>query len=310
MLAGATENSRTRPPTIWRVFDEKHLDRGPRPRLSYQLSMRPAAGYSEVCHDPACLRSRTGALPYHSAGLGVRRRFPKGRAALAYTLVIGTKNWSSWSLRAWLALKAAGISFEEILVPLRRPESATLIQEHSPSERVPVLRIRDGHSESVVFDSLAICETIAEHHPNAGLWPDDAEARGLARSYSAEMHSGFLALREALSMDFARTLPTPPLDDTVQGEIRRIQEAWHSALSRYGTEGGFLFGRFSIADCMYAPVVSRFQTYAVPMSDDVKGYATRVMALPAMQEWLAGAQREIEDGLPDQWLVDMVRNAR
>lgn len=229
---------------------------------------------------------------------------------MSYTLVIGTKNWSSWSLRAWLALKAAEVPFEENLIALRRPESAEVIEKHSPSARVPVLRIGGGHTESVVFDSLAICETIAERHPEAGLWPDDAKARGLARSYSAEMHSGFLAFREALSMDFARKLPTPPLDDSVQGEIRRIQSAWHSALSQYGTEGRFLFGRFSIADCMYAPVVSRFLTYAIPMSDDVKGYATRVMALPAMQEWLAGAQREIEDGLPDQWQVDMVRNAR
>ena len=229
---------------------------------------------------------------------------------MTYTLVIGTKNWSSCSLRAWLALKAAGVSFEEVLIPLRRPESATLIRKYSPSERIPVLRIADGKAESVVFDSLAICETIAERHPTAGLWPDDAEARGLARSYAAEMHSGFLALREAISMDFARTLPTPALDDTVQGQIGRIQAAWHLALSRYGTEGGFLFGRFSIADCMYAPVVSRFQTYAIPMSDEIKDYAARVMALPAMQEWLAGAEREIEDGLPDQWLVDMVRNAR
>jgi glutathione S-transferase len=161
-----------------------------------------------------------------------------------------------------------------------------------------------------VFDSLAICETIAERHPEAGLWPDDPAARGLARSYAAEMHSGFLAFREALSMDFARELPAPPLDDMVRQQIGRIQSAWRFVLSRYGTEGDFLFGRFSIADCMYAPVVSRFLTYAIPMSDDLQRYATRMMALPTMQEWLAGARQEIEDGLPDQWVVDMVRNAR
>jgi len=229
---------------------------------------------------------------------------------LAYTLIIGTKNWSSWSLRAWLALKAAGLSFEEALIPLRRPESADAIAACSPSARIPILRIVDGASESLVFDSLAICETIAERHPPAGLWPDNAETRGLARSYAAEMHAGFLAFREALSMDFARTLPTPPIDDEVQGQIERIRTAWHSALSRYGTDGGFLFGRFSIADCMYAPVVSRFATYAIPLSDDLKTYVARMMALPAMQEWRAGAEQEIEDGLPDQWQVDMVRNAR
>ena len=229
---------------------------------------------------------------------------------MAYKLVIGTKNWSSWSLRAWLALKAAGVPFEESLVALRRPESAKRIEELSPSARIPVLYIRDGTSDSIVFDSLAICETIAERHPEAALWPDDPETRALARSYAAEMHSGFLAFREALSMDFARELAAPPLDDTVQQQISRIQSAWHFALSRHGTEGGFLFGRFSIADCMYAPVVSRFLTYAVPMADDVRLYATRMMALPAMQEWLAGARQEIEDGLPDQWVVDMVRNVR
>jgi glutathione S-transferase len=239
------------------------------------------------------------------------RSIPQKRETdLAYTLVIGTKNWSSWSLRAWLALKAAGIPFEERLIALRRPDSAARIEKLSPSARIPVLYIRNGESESIVFDSLAICETIAERHPEAGLWPDDPEARGLARSYAAEMHSGFLAFREALPMDFARELTPPPLGDTVQRQIRRIQSAWHSALSRYGTEGGFLFGRFSIADCMYAPVVSRFLTYAIPMSDDVDRYARKMMALPAMQEWLIGARQEIEDGLPDQWVVDMVRNAR
>lgn len=230
--------------------------------------------------------------------------------ALDYTLVIGTKNWSTWSLRAWLALKVADISFEEILISLRRPESVAMILEHSPSARIPALRINNGFTEAVVFDSLAICETIAERHPNAGLWPDDAEARGLARSYSAEMHSGFLALREALPMDFSRNLSAPPFDDTVQREIDRIQQAWQVALSRYSTDGGFLFGRFSIADSMYAPMVSRFQTYGIPMSGEIKDYAARVMMMPAMQEWLVGAQLEIENGLPDQWLVDMVRNAR
>jgi glutathione S-transferase len=173
-----------------------------------------------------------------------------------------------------------------------------------------VLRIASGASEAVVFDSLAICETLAERHPEAGLWPHDAVARALARSYAAEMHSGFLALREALSMDFARTLPTPPLDATVHAQIARIQEAWRAALGRFGTSEGFLFGRFSIADCMYAPVVSRFLTYGVKLAPDVADYAQRMMATPAMQEWQAGARAEIADGLPDQWRVDMVRNAR
>ena len=193
---------------------------------------------------------------------------------------------------------------------MRRPESADAIAACSPSARIPVLRIVDGTSESLVFDSLAICETIAERHPEAGLWPDDAETRALARSYAAEMHAGFLALREALSMDFARTLATPPIDDEVRGQIERIKSAWRAALSRYGADGGFLFGRFSIADCMYAPVVSRFLTYGIALPDDLERYAASMMALPAMQEWRVGAEREVADGLPDQWQVDMVRNAR
>jgi glutathione S-transferase len=229
---------------------------------------------------------------------------------VTYTLVIGTRNWSSWSLRAWLAMKATGAPFAEVLIALRRPESAALIAARSPSARIPVLKIADGAAEQVVFDSLAICETLAERHPAAGLWPDDAAARALARSYAAEMHSGFLALREALSMDFARTLPTPPLDAQVQVEIARIQEAWSAALQRFATREGFLFGRFSIADCMYAPVVSRFLTYGVAMAPDVAAYAECMMATPAMQQWRAGAAQEIASGLPDQWQIDMVRNAR
>ena len=207
-------------------------------------------------------------------------------------------------------MKAVGISFRETVIPLRRPESPEVIKGYSPSARVPVLFIEENGSEAIVFDSLAICETLAERHPEAELWPHNVEARALARSYSAEMHSGFLALREVLPMDCARKLSAPSFDEEVQEQIRRIQAAWESALSRFGSEGGFLFGGFSIADCMYAPVVSRFLTYDIPMSDDVAQYASRIMALPSMQEWYADAQQEIDEGLPDQWVVDMIRNAR
>jgi glutathione S-transferase len=230
--------------------------------------------------------------------------------ALRYTLVIGTRNWSSWSLRPWLAMKATGVAFEEIVVPLRRPDSKALVAQHSPSRRIPVLKLAEAGGETTVFDSLAICETLAERHPEAALWPADATARALARSTAAEMHSGFLALREALPMDFARVLPTPPLDETVRDEIARIQSAWSAARARYGAEGPFLFGRFSIADCMYAPVVSRFLTYGIQMTGDTKTYAEHVMALPAMQDWRTGAEQEIADGLPDQWQIDTPRNAR
>lgn len=227
---------------------------------------------------------------------------------MTYTLVIGTRNWSSWSLRPWLALKATGVPFEEIVIPLRRADSKALVAKHSPSRRIPVLKIAEAGGETVVFDSLAICETLAERHPEARLWPADANARALARSTAAEMHSGFLALREALPMDFARTLPTPAFDETVRGEIAHIQSSWRAALERFG--GPFLFGRFSIADCMYAPVVSRFLTYGIDMTDEAKTYTGQVMALPAMQEWRAAAAREVADGLPDQWQTDTPRNAR
>lgn len=227
-----------------------------------------------------------------------------------YELAIGTKNWSSWSLRAWLALKVPGIPFIETVISLRQSDSSQRIKALSPSARVPVLIVEEQGTETAVFDSLAICETIAERHPEAGLWPDDPMVRAVARSYAAEMHSSFLTLREALSMDFARTLDTPELSDTLRNEIERIQSAWQSALSKYGADGGFLFGRFSIADCMYAPVVSRFLTYGISMPAELEQYAERVMALPAMQEWMVDAKQEIVDGLPDQWKVDMVRNAR
>ena len=174
---------------------------------------------------------------------------------MTYELVIGTKNWSSWSLRAWLALKACGVTFKETLIPLRQPESAKRIKKYSPSERIPVLRITDDNNELVVFDSLAICETLAERHPEARLWPTKTETRSLARSYSAEMHSGFLAFREALPMDFARILPTPDFDDEVQNQINRIQSSWEIALSQYNSREGFFLANFQL------PIVCMLQLY-------------------------------------------------
>lgn len=236
-----------------------------------------------------------------------------GEESMPYELVIGTKNWSSWSLRAWLAVKATGVPFTETMIPLRRPDSSPTIRKLSPSARVPLLLIREAGSQTTVFDSLAICETIAERHPETRLWPDDPDTRAMARSYAAEMHSGFLALRETLHMDFARVLPCPDLTEEVQGQIDRIRSAWQEALQASAggdDQGGFLFGRFSIADCFYAPVVSRFLTYGIPMDGRVRAYAERMMALPAMQEWHTGATQEIAEGLPDQWKLEMVRNAR
>lgn len=217
--------------------------------------------------------------------------------AARYTLILGTKEWSSWSLRPYLAMRATGAAFEEIVIPFRRPDTGAEIRKHSPSGRVPVLKIEEAGESVTVFDSLAICETLAERHPDAGLWPDDTTARALARSYAAEMHSGFAGLRATLPMDIARTLPTPELDENVKADIARILDAWTFALTRYGRDGGFLFGRFSVADCMYAPVVTRFRTYGIAIPKIVEAYSARIFALPAMGDWIAAAQSEIENGL-------------
>jgi glutathione S-transferase len=215
-----------------------------------------------------------------------------------YTLIVGTRNWSSWSLRPFVALKAAGQVFETVDIRLRRTEAPTTreqILKHSPAGKVPVLKIEENGKELTVWDSLAICETIAERHPEAGLWPDDASARAIARSYSCEMHSGFPDVRDQLSMDFANKQPLPELREDTKSQVARIIAAWSDALATY--KGDFLFGRPSVADCMYAPVVSRFETYGVEVPAPVRAYMDRVLALPAMREWGIVAAKEVADGL-------------
>jgi glutathione S-transferase len=219
---------------------------------------------------------------------------------MSYTLIVGTKGWSSWSLRPYLALCATGQVFEETLIQLRETQhNATrdTIRKFSGAGRVPVLKIEDGGRTVTVWDSLAICETIAERHPEAGLWPDDWAARAQARAICAEMHSGFPDLRDQLDMNFARTLPIPDLRPQTQEQIDRIVSIWETALAEHGASGGFLFGRFSIADCMYAPVVSRFTTYGVNVSAPVKEYMARIWALPGMQAWLKASKQEMADGV-------------
>ena len=216
-----------------------------------------------------------------------------------YTLVLGTKNWSSWSLRPYLALRATGAPFEEVVIQLRRtdnPSTKEEIRKHSPAARVPVLKIEENGKATTVWDSLAICETLAERHPEAKLWPAEPNVRAIARSYAAEMHSGFPDLRDQLSMDFARRVPTPQLRDSTKEQIARILDAWEVALREYSPQGGFLFGDFSVADCMYGPVVSRFITYGIQMPDAAHRYAERVMALPAMKDWGAAAKAEVDAG--------------
>ncbi len=191
-------------------------------------------------------------------------------------LVIGSRWASSWSLRPWLVLKQLGLPFEEVVIPLRQPDTALHIRRHSPSGKVPVL-VAGGLR---IWDSLAIAEYLAEQHPT--LWPADRAARALARAVSCEMHSGFAALRTFLPMDFtARFDPPGMLLPAVESDIDRIVGIW-TECRRLAGPGPFLFGPFSITDAMFAPVCSRFATYAVPLPASAKAYVEQMMELPAM----------------------------
>lgn len=217
--------------------------------------------------------------------------------AARYRLFVGTKNWSSWSLRPWLALRATGFEFNEVVIPLRQPDTRENIRRQTGCDIVPVLQIENGGTTETVFDSLAICETLAERHPEAKLWPASPAARAEARSISAAMHSGFAPLRMTLPMEFARRLPTPDLSSEVTQDIARITGLWRDALARHARDGDFLFGHFSIADCMYAPVVSRFRTYGIALEPALQVYCDRVFALPAIGDWFAAAEAEVAAGL-------------
>jgi len=218
--------------------------------------------------------------------------------SIRYTLVLEPRIGQAWSLRPYVAMRATGAPFEEILVPLRQePLTGDEIRKHSKAGRVPILKIEDSGQTTTIWDSLAICETLAERHPGAKLWPSDAMVRAEARSYAAEMHAGFPDLRDQLSMDFARRKSMPVLRDETKAQLARVIDAWSSALSRFSKNGGFLFGDMSVADCMYAPVVSRFVTYGVRVPEIVNTYMERMMALPAMRDWGAAAQKEVDAGL-------------
>ena len=203
-------------------------------------------------------------------------------------LVIGDRNFSSWSLRPWLAMKQSGLSFEEINIRLDSPGTKADIYKHSPSGKVPCLI--DG--DTVVWDSLAICEYLAESVP--ALWPEDRKARAEARSISAEMHSGFGALRHSMPMDVRASTPYKERTAEVLSDIERIVSIWEGCRARFAGDGPFLFGRFSIADAMYAPVVWRFLTYAVELPPASQAWVETMRTLPAMQEWRAGALAEPE----------------
>ncbi|MFC3677953.1 glutathione S-transferase family protein [Ferrovibrio xuzhouensis] len=209
-------------------------------------------------------------------------------------IVIGNKNYSSWSLRPWLALKATGEPFEEVMVTLRQPETRAKIIAHSPAGKVPVLT----HGDLLVWESLAICEYLAEAFPYVGLWPSDPRARAVARAVSTEMHAGFTGLRRDLPMDIhSKGTTSGVAGEEARADIARVQQIWQDCRGRFGDiegeEGGpFLFGRFSVADCMYAPVATRFRTYGVKLDPVSATYVDAIYAHPAMQDWIAGAKGE------------------
>jgi glutathione S-transferase len=210
----------------------------------------------------------------------------------AFTLVVGNKNYSSWSLRGFLAARAAGVPFREVLVRLSEPGSKQELLKHSPAGKVPTLK----HGERVIWDSLAIIEYLAEIRADAGLWPADAAARAHARSIAAEMHAGFQALRSHMPMNLRKSLPGKGRGRDVEADIERICAIWTDCRARYGATGPFLFGRFSAADVMYTPVATRFHTYAVELDDEPQAYVDAVLARPDYLEWHEAA-------LDEPWVI-------
>lgn len=206
------------------------------------------------------------------------------------TLVIGNKNYSSWSLRPWLVLKQAGIPFQEVSVSLYTETSRAEIGKYSPSGKVPVLI----DVKITVWESLAIGEYLADKFPHKHLWPADPAARATARSVATEMHAGFSSLRQHMSMNCRKHLPGKGRTPEVLKDIARITTLWSDCRARFGKGGGFLFGKFSIADAMYAPVALRFVTYAVELDPVSTAYVQAITALPAIQQWVADARAETE----------------
>jgi glutathione S-transferase len=204
------------------------------------------------------------------------------------TLVIGNKNYSSWSLRPWLLMRHFGLDFDEVVLPLDTPEYFRRIPDYSPTGRVPALHL-DGE---VVWDSLAICETVNERWLGGRGWPADARARAAARSAACEMHSGFGALRSQLPMNCKRQPRAPHWDEAAARDMARIEAVWRDLRARFGADGDFLCGDFGIVDAMFAPVCVRFRGYGVPVADDSRAYMQDVFDLPAMREWQAAAEAE------------------
>ena len=207
-----------------------------------------------------------------------------------YTLVIGNKNYSSWSMRPWVLLRRAGIPFKEVLLKFHSAEWEQNIARYSPTGLVPVLWVGDH----AVWDTLAICEAVAELHPEKKLWPDDRRARQVARSICAEMHSGFRNLRKSMPMNIRSSYPGKGMTPEAKRDIERITAIWEQCRRDYGKGGDLLFGHFTTADAFYAPVVMRFMTYAVDLPPVAKRYADAVRGLPAVTEWMTAAREETE----------------
>ena len=206
------------------------------------------------------------------------------------TLVIGNKNYSSWSMRPWVLMKQAGIEFREVKLRFHSAEWDAQIDRWSPSRLVPVL----WRGDQAVWDSLAIAETLNEWYPDKAIWPRDPAARAFARSISAEMHSGFRDLRSHMPMNIRAALPGKGMRAEVQANIARIERLWSEARKRFGSAGPFLFGAFSAADAMYAPVVMRFRTYAVPLGSESAAYCDAMRAAPGVRAWVEDALQEKE----------------
>jgi glutathione S-transferase len=205
-----------------------------------------------------------------------------------FTIYIGNRVYSSWSLRGWLPLRHLGVAFAEVAIPLYVDGSKETILRQSPSGKVPALH----HRGRVIWESLAIGEYLAEQFPAAKLWPDDADARALARAVSSEMHAGFGHLRGELAMNLRRIIPGRRFTPEALEQIERIKAIWRDCRGRFGENGPYLFGTFTIADAMYAPVVTRFRTYEIALDPVCAAYAQAVWNLPAMRAWCDAAAKE------------------
>jgi glutathione S-transferase len=224
-------------------------------------------------------------------------------------LIIGNKLYSSWSLRPWLLMKALELPFEESVVPLYRPDSKSKLLQYSPAGKVPILI--DG--AVTVWESIAIIEYLAEKHSQAGIWPRDAQARAQARAICAEMHAGFGALRQACPMNLGKRFAMRDRGEAIAQDVARVTAIFRDARSQFGTRGPFLYGDFTAADAMYAPIVTRLDTYSIPVEDVSRRYIDAVLQHPAFRAWREAALAEpwvIADAEADEPAIEVFRTVR